>query len=472
VVFDDTSTPKLTELTCTVFAMGMPPAGGKDDKHKPKILTDPADQTVTSGVDVTFSVTVKPGLPVTYQWHCDGKKGPIIPGATQATLVLHNVTVADSDKYVVVVTNRNGSTTSKKATLTVLPQAPVIATAPQSQTINSGDNVTFTVNATSETSPDYQWFLNGKKIGGEKNAVLTLKKVSLSDAGAYSVVVSNDGGSVTSAAATLTVVAPAITALSPATVIADTAAFTLTVNGNGFANGAIVKWNGAERPTQFVNSTTLTASISAGEIENAKTVSITVRSPSGDVSNAQTLTIVLPPAPVITAAPQSQTVSSGGTVTFTVTATSDVAPSYQWLYKGKAIGGAKSASLTLTKVDLDDAGAYTVVVSNDGGSTTSAAATLSVLAPTITSLNPATVNAGSGAFTLTVTGTNFINGAVVRWNGDARPTTFVNGTTLTASIPATDIPAKKKNGKAETVQITVKSPSGDCSNAQTLTIAP
>jgi hypothetical protein len=472
VVFDDTSTPKLTELTGTVFAFGPPASGGKNDKHKPQILTDPVDQTVTVGADVTFSVTVKPGLPVTYQWHCDGKKGPVIAGATQATLVLHNVTMADADKYVVVVTNRNGSTTSKKATLTVLPLAPAIATAPQSQTINSGDNVTFTVNATSETPPDYQWYFNGKKIGGEKDAVLTLKKVSLSDAGAYSVVVSNDGGEVTSAAATLTVVVPAITTLSPATVIADTAAFTLTVNGTGFANGATVKWNGADRSTQFVNSTVLTASISAGEIENAKTVSITVRSPSGDASNAMTLTIALPHAPVIAAAPQSQTVSSGGTVTFTATATSDVAPSYQWLFKGKAIGGAKSASLTLSNVALSNAGAYSVVVSNDGGSTTSVAATLTVLAPTIASIDPATVNAGSGAFTLTVTGANFVNGAVVRWDGDARPTTFVNSTTLTASIPAKDIPAKKKNGKGQTLQIAVKSPSGDCSNAQTLTIAP
>jgi hypothetical protein len=146
--------------------------------------------------------------------------------------------------------------------------------------------------------------------------------------------------------------------------------------------------------------------------------------------------------------------------------------SYQWLYKGKAIGGAKGASLTFSKVELSDAGAYSVVVSNNGGSVTSAAATLTVVAPTITRINPTTVNAGSSAFTLTITGANFVNGAVVRWNGDDCPTTFVNGTTLTANIPAKDIPAKQKNGKVQTVQITVKSPSGDCSNVQTLTIAP
>ena len=123
-------------------------------------------------------------------------------------------------------------------------------------------------------------------------------------------------------------------------------------------------------------------------------------------------------------------------------------------------------------MELSDAGAYSVVVSNRGGSTTSAAATLTVRAPIITRTNPATVNAGSSAFTLTITGANFVNGAVVRWNGDDCPTSFVSSTTLTARIPAKDIPAKQKNGKTQTVSITVASPSCDRSNVQALTIAP
>jgi azurin len=327
--------------------------------------------------------------------------------------------------------------------------------------------MTFTVTATSAVPLTYQWLFKGKTIGGAKSASLTLTKVELSDAGAYSVVVSNKGGSTTSAAATLTVLAPTITSINPATVNAGSNAFTLTVTGGNFVNGAVVRWNGAERPTKFVNSTTLTAAISAGDVDDAKSVSITLRSPGGDDSNAKTLKITLPPAPVITAAPRSQTVSSGGNVTFTVTATSAVPLTYQWLFKGKAIGGAKSASLTLTKVELSDAGAYSVVVSNKGGSSTSAAATLTVLAPTITSINPATVNAGSSAFTLTITGTCFANGAVVKWDGAARTTTFVNGTTLTAAIPAIDIPSNKKN---KTVSVTVCSPSGDDSNAMTLVV--
>jgi len=61
--------------------------------------------------------------------------------------------------------------------------------------------------------------------------------------------------------------------------------------------------------------------------------------------------------------------------------------------------------------------------------------------PTITSLNPSSAIPGGSAFTLTVDGTNYVSGSVVRWNGSDRTTTYVNSTQLTASIPASDIAA-------------------------------
>ena len=55
--------------------------------------------------------------------------------------------------------------------------------------------------------------------------------------------------------------------------------------------------------------------------------------------------------------------------------------------------------------------------------------------PTISAINPSSVFVNQGAFTLTVNGTNFVNGvSTVRWNGVAQPTTFVSATQLTANI--------------------------------------
>lgn len=59
------------------------------------------------------------------------------------------------------------------------------------------------------------------------------------------------------------------------------------------------------------------------------------------------------------------------------------------------------------------------------------------LQPVISSLSPATVNAGSGAFTLTVSGSNFAPGTTLFWNGNSIPTTVVNAGQVSVSVPAT-----------------------------------
>ena len=79
--------------------------------------------------------------------------------------------------------------------------------------------------------------------------------------------------------------------------------------------------------------------------------------------------------------------------------------------------------------------------------------------PTLTSLSPSSAAAGGQAFTLTVNGSNFVSGSVVRWNGVDRTTNFVSASQLTAAIPATDIAA------AGTASVTVQN-----SNALTFTI--
>ena len=86
--------------------------------------------------------------------------------------------------------------------------------------------------------------------------------------------------------------------------------------------------------------------------------------------------------------------------------------------------------------------------------------------PTIISLNPSSAYVGGSAFTLTVNGTNYVSGSVVRWNGSARTTTYVNSTQLTASIPASDIISV---GSAS-VTVFNPTPGGGTSNAATFSI--
>jgi trimeric autotransporter adhesin len=91
---------------------------------------------------------------------------------------------------------------------------------------------------------------------------------------------------------------------------------------------------------------------------------------------------------------------------------------------------------------------------------------VTIAVPNIVSLAPPSKTAGTGAFTLTVNGTNFVNGtSIVKWNGSNRATTFISSTQLTASILASDITI------AGTAAITVANGAA-ISNSQNFTIDP
>jgi hypothetical protein len=101
-----------------------------------------------------------------------------------------------------------------------------------------------------------------------------------------------------------------------------------------------------------------------------------------DTTNNTIRLALAPVAPSITTQPQSQTVTAGANVTFTVAASGSPMPSYQWLLNGSPISGASSASYALSNAQSSNAGSYTVTVKNVVGSVTSNVATLTVTSNT------------------------------------------------------------------------------------------
>ncbi|MFA6524347.1 MAG: IPT/TIG domain-containing protein [Candidatus Paceibacterota bacterium] len=85
--------------------------------------------------------------------------------------------------------------------------------------------------------------------------------------------------------------------------------------------------------------------------------------------------------------------------------------------------------------------------------------------PTISSISPNNVNEGAGATTVTVTGSNFINGtSSAEFSGSPRTTNFSSSTSLTMTLTASDL------ANSGTKNITVTNGSGCDSNAVTFTI--
>lgn len=266
---------------------------------------------------------------------------------------------------------------------------------------------------------------------------------------------------------------PTLTSINPTSAIAGGSAFTLNLTGTNFISGSIVRWNGSDRTTTFLSSTSLQADITAADIANAGTASVTVFNPApgGGTSGGQTFTINNP-VPTTTSISPNPVTAGGSAFTLTVNGTNFNSQSvvrFNGSNRTTTLVSATQLQAAITAADIATAGTASITVFNPtpgGGTSGGQTLTINNPAPTTTSISPTSAIAGSGAFTLTVNGTNFNSQSVVRWNGSNRTTTFVSATQLQASITAADI------ASAGTAGVTAfnPTPGGGTSNGQTFTI--
>jgi sugar lactone lactonase YvrE len=161
--------------------------------------TTAANNLLAEGTNVTLSVVAGGPGPFTFQWRRDGNNlsdTGTVSGATNATLSLSGVALADSGKYSVVV---NNTVVSPGADLTVLTP-PSFTQSPVSQTNLLGSDATFNVAADGSPTLAYQWRKDGQDLDGQTNTVLILNQVSDYSAGTYTVVVSNAVGTAAASA--------------------------------------------------------------------------------------------------------------------------------------------------------------------------------------------------------------------------------------------------------------------------------
>jgi hypothetical protein len=260
--------------------------------------------------------------------------------------------------------------------------APEITSQPSSQAVAVNQTATFTVTAMGNPAPTYQWqnATTGTSISGATSASYTTPAATSSENGSkFQVVVSNSAGTLTSAAATLTVdTTPGLTT-QPAnlTVTAEQPA-TFTVVAIGSAPLGYQWQRGTANISGATSASYTLATTSAAD--NGSTFRVIVTNAVGNAtSNSATLTV--DSAPTITVQPSNQTVLVGQTATFSVTATGNPALTYQWQNAATSanVSGATSASYTTPATMLADSGStFQVVVTNSLGSQTSHAATLTV----------------------------------------------------------------------------------------------
>ena len=416
------------------------------------------------------------------QWNGSSRPTTFV-SATRLTAAIPATDIALAG--IAQVTALTSGASSNALTLTINNPAPTNSSLSPTSTIAGGPAFTLTVTGTRFVPTSMvRWNATDRPTTYVSATQLraAIGVADIATAGTASVRVFNPtpGGGI-SGARTFTInnPLPATTGLSPTSATAGGPGFSLTVTGTNFVPTSVVRWNGSNRTTTYVSATQLTAAITAADIATAQTRSVTVFNPTpgGGTSTAQTFTIVAPnPVPAMTGLSPASAVAGGEAFSLTVTGTNFISSSVvQWNGSPRATTYVSATTLAaaIPASDLATAGSASVTVFNPTpGGGTSTARTFSVVAPNpvpgITEFSPSSAAAGGPAFTLTVTGNNFISSSLVQWNGSPRATTYVSAATLAAAIPASDL------ATAGSASVTVfnPTPGGGTSTAQTFTILP
>ena len=259
-------------------------------------------------------------------------------------------------------------------------------------------------------------------LGPSGNVMTVLVPANLmATAGSVNVTVTTTGGTSAPAIFTVTPPVPVISSLSPSSIAAGSAAFTLTINGSNFALRTGVYLNSVLLSSTYVSSTQLTAVIPASLVQKAGQSSLRVYIPGVGYSLSAFFTINSAPPSIASITPSS--VPAGN-------------PGFLMTLNGAAFTPDAVAYFGTTPVDtayisptqlwanipgslLQSAGASSVSVTNSAGTSAPFAYTINPPLPTISSVNPSQLTAGGPTETLTITGQNFTSASIVEWASTA-----------------------------------------------------
>jgi hypothetical protein len=321
---------------------------------------------------------------------------------------------------------------------------------------------------------------SGSQISFVSSSQLVVSVTVGASAQSLPVQVTNPNGQATNTVS-LTVnapaVAPAIASLTPNPMTGSASSQNLTINGSGFAAGSGLKaavgavtYSGSQ--ISFVSSSQLVVSVNVGV--GAQILSVKVTNPNGQASNAVNLTVNAPVvAPAITTLNPNPMTGSNSGQTLTING-SGFLPGLRLSIGSTAITASQLASLTPTQLQVNIVTGLTThtyavqVVNSNGGASNSVNFQVNAPpVPTITSLTPNPMTGSAAAQVLTINGTNFQSGTGLKvtvgsssYSGSQ--VTFVSASQLKVTV------AVAAGAKSLAVQVT--NPSGEVSNAATLTV--
>lgn len=244
---------------------------------------------------------------------------------------------------------------------------PTIKSSPADTVLIAGADFKLTVDVSGDDPMEYQWFRGGQPVAGATDDELMLRDVTPSDAGEYSVSMTNPYGSVVSIPAEIQVL-PFLIKTQPAAQIAeagDDPRLQVEVQGESPFS---FQWFRNEAPVTGATGTKL--ELKDVMLSDDAIYRVRVTNPYGTIESAPAhLQIVQ--APVILEHPGGASVAEGDAVTLSVQAIGTPAPQFQWFREGKSIAGATATDHRIAAISPAEAGKFKVRVSNPYGSTDS-----------------------------------------------------------------------------------------------------
>lgn len=448
IVFSERS-PVITNLTPSNFATGTP---------SPKLTVTGSRFASTTQDDVVLV----DGNPRVTEFVNSTTLVATLLASDVAAPATHSVTVRNRDGFTSAPLTFTVSSQSGPVITTLVPSNAATGDAPFTLTVNGSNFVEQSI-VTIDGTPRTTTFVSPTQL----RVPITASDLSSPREMAVSVL-NPDGSASTAVGLIVSNVPPTITSLSPNQAIAADSGFTLVIAGTGLNANSVVKLDGVIRPTTFDPATgNLLVSITAADLAAPQTIAVTVTGPGGTsaVSNLSVL------APRITSITPSSIAAGSDNVTLTVTGVAFL-PTSKIVYLGvprdTTVNEDGSLSTVLRASDLSITGQIGVRVQNSAD-VLSAPFIITVASagdPRIDFLQPSTITAGTTSAQLTVGGANFLTGAVVRINGVVKPTQFVSGSELIATLSASDL------ARPGTFTVSVANPNGTTSGNATLTVSP
>ena len=215
----------------------------------PTITSQPGNQVVVYGANVTLSATVTGTQPIRYQWRFNGVN---IPGATNSVVTITNFQPNAIGTYNIFAYNIGGPVLGTNFTLSGRFGLH-ITLQPISRAVLAGSTTNFTVAAIGTGTLRYQWRRNGADLTNATNATLTVANIQAANEGVYTAVVTDDYDTVVSEAATLALIAAPVITLQPfnmTVVEGSSAIFSVAANGTPPIS---FRWQTNKAPASFAN---------------------------------------------------------------------------------------------------------------------------------------------------------------------------------------------------------------------------